>query len=517
MDRPQIGGAVDTAALNTLKWREIGPFRGGRSVAVAGSVARPERVLHGHDRRRRVQDAPTADSTWAPVTDKYFGGTIGAIAVSPSNPDIVYVGGGEYPTSAATSRTATACGRPPTPERPGRRSASRRRGRSRACACIRPIPTSCTSRALGHVFGADAGARRLSSTHRRRQDAGSKILFRNDSTGAIDLAMDPTNPNVLYAAFWQAGRTPWTLVSGGAGSGIFKTTDGGEHWTEITRNPGLPPGMIGNIGLAVSPANPNRVWAHHRGRFGRRLPLATTAGATWTRTNERPQAPPARVVLHAASSPTRRTRTCVYVLNVGFYRVDRRRQDLPRRSAAAARRQPRPVDRAERPAAHDRSERRRRDASSTDGGRSWTRAGLRDGAVLPRHHDQSLPVSRLRRAAGQQHALRAEPAGGRHRHRRLVRRGRRRERLHRGTRPTIPTSSTPAATAALLTRKDLRTGLERNINPWPDNPMGHSAIDLKYRFQWTFPIVLSPHDPNTLYATSAARHPHDRRRPELDR
>ncbi len=110
----------------------------------------------------------------------------------------------------------------------------------------------------------------------RTSDGGKtwkKILFRNDSTGVTDLAMDPADPKVLYAAFWQAGRKPWLLSSGGAGSGIFKTTDGGDNWKEITRNPGMPKGIIGNIGITDLAGEAGARVGHHRERLGRRVPL----------------------------------------------------------------------------------------------------------------------------------------------------------------------------------------------------------------------------------------------------
>jgi photosystem II stability/assembly factor-like uncharacterized protein len=280
VDRPQLGAAVDTAALNTLKWRELGPFRGGRSVAVAGSVARPKEYYMGTT-GGGVFKTLDGGQSWAAVTDRYFGGTIGAIAVSPSNPDVVYVGGGEFDIRGNVSHgdgvwKSTDAGKTWT---------SLGLELTRQIARVRVHPTNpdlVYVAALGNVW--------VPTPERgiyRSKDGGKhwdRILFRNDSTGAIDLAMDPANPNVLYAAFWQAGRTPWKLVSGGAGSGIFKSTDGGDTWREITRNPGLPAGIIGNIGIDVSRANPSRVWAIIEADSGGVF-RSDDGGATWTRTN----------------------------------------------------------------------------------------------------------------------------------------------------------------------------------------------------------------------------------------
>ena len=248
---------VDSTYFGSVKWRNIGPNSAGRMVAVAGSAARPAEYYMGAT-GGGVWKTTDGGKTATPVSDGYFGGSIGAIAVSESNPDIVYVGGGETPIRGDVSYgdgvwKTTDAGK--TWQHMGL-EATQQIGRIR----IDPRNNDVVYvAALGHVWAPNPERGVFKTT-----DGGQtwkKILFRNDSTGAIDLVMDPSNPDVLYASLWQAGRKPWLLISGGAGSGIFKTTDGGDHWTEITRNPGLPSGVIGNIGLAVSPVMPNRVWA----------------------------------------------------------------------------------------------------------------------------------------------------------------------------------------------------------------------------------------------------------------
>jgi len=242
----------DSLAFAALKWREIGQFRGGRSVAVAGSATRPLEYWMGTV-GGGVFKSTDGGQSWAPTTDKYFGGTIGAVAVAPSNPDVVYVGTGEYPIRGNVSHGEgvwkTTDG--------GKTWAFLGLKDTRQISRVRVHPTNpdvAWVAAQGNVW--------LPTKERgiyKTTDGGKswkQVLFRHDSAGASDLVLDPSNPDVLYAAFWQAGRLPWQLVSGGPHSGIFKSTDGGATWKDITRSPGLPQsGPIGNIGLTVSGAN----------------------------------------------------------------------------------------------------------------------------------------------------------------------------------------------------------------------------------------------------------------------
>jgi photosystem II stability/assembly factor-like uncharacterized protein len=271
---------IDTAAFAALKWRNIGPFRSGRSVAGAGSVARPNEYYSGTT-GGGVMKTTNGGYTWEPVSDKYFGGTIGGISIYPPNPDIVYVGTGEYTLRGNNSygdgvykttdagATWTFLGLKDT--------------RQIAAVIVHPWnPDLVYVAALGHAFGPNPERGVF-----RSKDGGKtwdKILFRNDSAGVTDLVMDPGNPAILYAATWQMVRRPWDISSGGPGSAIYKTLDGGDHWTELTRNPGLPKGTLGNIGLAVSPANPRIIWAMLEADSGG-LYRSGDAGGTWQRIN----------------------------------------------------------------------------------------------------------------------------------------------------------------------------------------------------------------------------------------
>ncbi len=495
LNAPVVQGAMlDTAALTSMKWRELGPFRGGRSVAVAGSASRASEYYMGTT-GGGVFKTLDAGQSWAAVTDKYFGGTIGAIAVAPSNPDIVYVGGGEFPMRGNVSHgdgvwKSTDAGKTWT---------SLGLQLTRQIAKVRVHPTNPDI-----VFVAAQGNIWAPTPDRgiyRSKDGGknwSKVLFRNDSTGAADLAMDPANPNVLYAAFWQAGRTPWMLVSGGQGSGIFKSTDGGDTWRDISRNAGLPTGIFGNIGMSVSGANSNRVWAIIEADSGG-VYRSDDAGATWARTNaERSLRQRAWYYTKIYADP--RDTNIVYVSNVNFHKSsDGGKTFQPVRGIPHG-------DSHDFWIAPDNNQRMIEGddgggSVSNDGGRTWSE---QDFATAQFYHvtttnhfpyricgaqqDNSTLCGPSRQAGGIDRSDWLDAGGG--------------ESGYIASRADDPDVVYAGSYGAHLTRKDLRTGLTRNINPWPDNPMGHSAIDLKYRFQWTFPIVLSPHNPNVLYATS---------------
>ncbi|MDB4887825.1 MAG: hypothetical protein JWN79_3263 [Gemmatimonadetes bacterium] len=485
---------IDTTALNTLKWRELGPFRGGRSAAVAGSVARPMEYWMGTT-GAGVFKSTDAGQSWAPMTDKYFGGTIGAIAVAQSNPDIVYVGGGEAPIRGNVSHGEGVW----RSNDAGKTWTSLGLKATRQISRVRVHPTNpdiAYVAAEGNVWAPtpDRGVYRT-------RDGGrtwTKILFRNDSTGVSDLAMDPKDPNTLYAAFWQAGRTPWMLVSGGAGSGIFKTTDGGDHWTEITRNPGLPAGTLGNIAVTVSPVNSSRLFALIEADSGG-VYRSSDAGATWQRINsDRALRQRAWYYTKIHADPV--DSNVVYVNNVNFMKsTDGGRKFTPVRGIPHG-------------DSHDfwvasNDNRRMIEGDdggasvSVDGGRTWSE---QDYATAQFYHvtttthfpyhvcgaqqDNSTLCGPSRKAGGIDQSDWMEAGGG--------------ESGYIATRKDNPDITYAGSYGALLTRKDMRTGLTRNINPAPDNPMGHSAADLKYRFQWTFPIVLSPFNDNVMYATS---------------
>jgi photosystem II stability/assembly factor-like uncharacterized protein len=483
---------VQQTAFNGLRWREIGPARGGRSVAAAGSVARPLEYWFGTT-GGGVWKTTDGGANWQPVTDRYFGGTIGAIAVAAPNPDIVYVGGGETDIRGNTShgdglwkttdagRTWTYMGLKET----------RHIGRIQ----VHPSnPDIVYVGALGHAFGNNPERGVFKST-----DGGknwSKILYRNDSTGVWDLIMDPSDPNTLYASFWHAYRRPWMLNSGGPGSGIMKTTDGGATWRELSANPGLPRGVLGKIGIAVSPANPRRVWAQIEADSGGTY-RSDDGGATWQFLNgDRNLRQRAWYYSRIVADP--KDTNVVYGLNVSFYRsVDggktfRQNISVPHgdnHDLWIAPNDPLRMVQANDGGAN----------VSTNGGATWSE---QDFATAQMYHvsttnhfpykvcgaqqDNSTLCGPSRQAGNIAIGDWDDAGGG--------------ESGYVTADPRDPDIIYAGSYSGYLTRKDMRTGLERNINAWPDNPMGWSSEDIKYKFQWTFPIVISMHDPKVLYA-----------------
>jgi photosystem II stability/assembly factor-like uncharacterized protein len=507
---PRLSTLYDSSTLAALRWREIGPFRGGRSVAVAGSSKRPNEYYFGTT-GGGVFKTTDGGMTWAPVTDKYFGGTIGAIGVSESNPDIVYVGAGEYPIRGNVShgdgvwRTSDG----------GKTWVSLGLADTRQISRVRVNPTNpeiVYVGAQGHVFGPSAERGVYKTT-----DGGKtwrKILYRNDSTGITDLVLDPNNPEIIYAAFWQAWRTPWQLVSGGAGSGIFKSTDGGEHWTELTRNPGLPQGVIGNIGLAVSPTSASLEGSTRPGSAGRTISntiwaiieadsggvfRSTDGGATWTRTNsDRRLRQRAWYYTRIFADP--KNYKSIYVLNTGMYRSTDdgktfRPIQVPHGDNHDLWIAPNDADRM--------IESNDGGANvSFNGGKSWTeqdQATAQFYHVVTTNHfpyrvcgaqqDNSTLCGPSRKSGGIDISDWYDVGGG--------------ESGYIAVRPDTPDIVFAGSYGGLLTRKDIKTGFERDVNPWPNNPMGHDAADAKYRFQWTYPIVISPHNPGRMYVGSS--------------
>ncbi|MFN8862475.1 MAG: WD40/YVTN/BNR-like repeat-containing protein, partial [Gemmatimonadaceae bacterium] len=509
------GGPPQSQPSTEVSWRNLGPNQAGRMTAVAGSTARPDEYYMGTT-GGGVWKTTDGGKTVMPVTDAYFGGTIGSIDVQQSNPDVVWVGGGETPIRGNVSHgdgvwKSTDAGK--TWQYMGLKE-------TQYIARVRIHPTNpdiVYVGALGHVFGPNKERGVYRTT-----DGGKtwkQILFRNDSTGVADMILDPSNPSVIYVSFWQAGRKPWQLVSGGMGSGIFKTTDGGDTWTEITRNPGLPQsGPLGAIGITVSPAKPSRLWAivEHEPNGG--VYRSDDAGATWTfMTGDRNLRQRAWYYSKLYADP--KDTNTVYGPQVSPL-VSRDGGKTFRRGFGGGDNHDiwiDPTDPLRVAVAHDNGL-----IVTKDGGKTSTRVAAPTGQYYHVHLTNHFPyhVCGAKQDAGSSCGpVRAAALGGRE--------AMMAQMMGGGAAPAAPASpystfysvaggesgyisSDPrdpditygANYGGSMDMLNRRTGKSLSLDPWPLNPMGHDAKDSKYRFQWTYPIVHSPHDPNTIYVGS---------------
>ena len=492
----QQPGSIDPGLYAGMKWRSIGPARGGRSIAVSGSAARPSEYYFGAT-GGGVWKTTDFGMTWAAVGDDSFHtSSVGAIAVAPSNPDVVYAGFGEscfrgniiqgdgiYKTTDA-GKTWTHVGLDTT----------------EVISKIRVHPTNpdlVYAAVLGHSYEAhpDRGVYRSKDGGK----AWERVLFRDDRTGAIDLSMDPKNPDVLFAAMWQIYRTPWSMESGGPGSGLFKSTDGGTTWTEITKNTGLPSGLWGRVGVSVSGADSNRVYALVENDNGG-VYVSDDAGASWHKTNDdRNLRQRAFYYTHIFADPVEKD--TVYVLNVSFFKSTDGGKTFPTQI-----RPPHgdnhdlwiaPNDNKRMIQANDGG-----GNVSVNGGQSWSDQDFPTGqfynAFTTKHipyqvcgaqQDNTTACVSAARGDGDGTAPIFYAVGGG-------------ESGYIAPDPTNTNVFFAGSYGGYLTRFDRSTGQQRDVNIYPNNPMGWSSADISERFQWTFPIVFSNTDPKTLYASS---------------
>ncbi len=496
---------VDPGLMSGMKWRLIGPFRGGRSLAVTGSVQHPKTFFMGAT-GGGIWKSTDSGQEWVNVSDGFLGtASIGALATAPSNADILYAGTGEGDIRGDISHgdgvyRSTDDGKTWT-----------KAGLSECQTISRIVvhpnnPDVAYAAALGHAYvKRDLNNGKVVADPNRgiykTVDGGKtwkQVLFRSPVAGGIDVDLDPSNPEIVYAALWEAWRTPYSLNSGGPGSGMFKSTDGGATWTELTHNKGLPTGTIGKIGMSVSPVNPKRVWAIVEALDGG-IFRSDDAGATWTKVNEnRNWRQRAWYYTHIYADP--KDVDTFYVLNVGAGKsTDGGKSFTPIN--------PPHGDNHDLWLAPDDPKRfiEANDGGasvSLDGGQSWSDQDMPTGQFYHVSTDNNFPYRIL--GAQQDSSTvrifsRTESGGIRSTDWTSTAGG---ESGYVVAKPNDPDIVYGGNYSAVLERRNHRTGKSRDMNPWPDNPMGHGAIDSDERFQWTFPIVFSPHSPNVMYTCS---------------
>ncbi len=489
----------DTSLYHGMKWRLVGPFRGGRSAAVTGVADKPNLFYFGST-GGGVWKTTDAGNTWENISDGFFGGSIGAVAVSEWDPNVIYVGGGEKTVrgnvssgtglwkSVDAGKTWTFLGFE----------------KSRHIPRIRIHPKNPDI-----AYAAVLGDLYKSSEERgvyKTTDGGktwNKTLFVNQDAGIVDLVMDPNNPRILYASSWRIRRTPYSLESGGEGSSIWKSTDAGETWTELKGNSGLPDGIWGISGITVSPVNSNRVWAIIENLDGGVF-RSDDAGKTWRKTNS-DRSLRQRAWYYTRIYADTEDEDMVYVLNVNYHRSKDGGRTFESFNAPHGDHHDLWIDPNDplRMIIGD-------DGGaqiSFDGGENWTDYNTQPTAQFYRVTTDNHFPYRIYGAQQDNSTVRIahrtdgfaigeqdweSTAGG--------------ESAHIAVDPENNDIVYGGSYGGFLTRVNHATGEVRAINVWPDNPMGHGAKDLKYRFQWNFPIFFSPHNPDKLYAASNYLH-----------
>ncbi|HVN76854.1 MAG TPA: hypothetical protein VMT19_11090 [Thermoanaerobaculaceae bacterium] len=493
-DAPQQAKKEKTFSdqLAGMTFRCIGPYRGGRVTAVAGVRHDPLTYYFGGT-GGGVWKTEDAGANWEPISDHDFKtGSVGAIAVSESDPNVVYVGMGESPIRGNLSHgdgvwKSTDAGRSWV-------NVGLRDSRQIARVRIHPSdPDLVYVAAQGHAWGPNPERGIF-----RSKDGGKtwqKVLFVDDATGAADLSMDPNNPRILYAAFWQVVRRPWELVSGGPGSSLWKSTDGGDTWKKLTE--GLPDELLGRIGVAASPAQPGRVWAIVEAKKKGGLYVSDDFGEKWRLVNGDHRLRE-RAWYYSWVYPDPKNAETVWVISVVLHKsIDGGKTfgvvldphgdnhdlsidpDDPQRI----------IDGSDGGA-----------TVSFNGGKSWSTLDNQPTAQFYRvatdnrfpywvygcQQDNSSVGIPSGVPGGGIDFTDWHPVGGG-------------ESGWIAPDPANPDIVYAGEYGGMITRYDNRTRETRQVMAWPQLADGRAGSELKYRFQWNAPILISPHDPKTIY------------------
>jgi photosystem II stability/assembly factor-like uncharacterized protein len=485
----------DSSLYSGIKWRQIGPFRGGRSATVCGVLNNPNLYYMG-TAGGGVWKSIDGGNSWSCISDGYFGGSIGAVAVSESDPNVIYVGEGEQTVRGDVS-SGWGCWKSEDAGKTWRKIGLEE---SEHISRIRIHPTDPNTvyvAAMGNLWKPNEQRGIFKST-----DGGQtwkKVLFVSDRTAASDLVFDPNNPRIMYAGTWDIKRNGYRMDSGGPGSGLWKSTDGGETWSNLSKNQGLPKDVWGIVGVTVSPLNSNRIWTIIEALDGGVF-RSDDGGLTWQKTNE-DRALRQRAWYYSRIYADTQNEDMLYVMNVSYHRSKDAGKTFESFDAPHGDHHDLWID--------SNNNQRMIIADdggaqvSYDGGENWTTYHNQPTAqfyrvttdnhfpyhILGAQQDNST-VRILHRS--QESAITESDwestAGG--------------ESAHLAPDPENPNIVYGGTYKGYMYRMDHTTGQVRSTNVWPDNPAGSGVEVMKYRFNWNFPVLFSPHDPDKLYACS---------------
>ena len=483
----------DSILLSKVKYRSIGPYRGGRSGAVVGDLYKKNTFYFGSV-GGGVWKTIDGGSNWKNTSDKYFGGSIGCVSIAPSDPTILYAGEGENSLRGNVSEgfgiwRSDDAGR-------SWKNMGLKDSRHIIRIVVHPKnPDIVWVAAIGHLFGANQERGIFKTT-----DGGKiwkKVLYVNDKTGCSDLIMEPGNPSVLYAGTWRIQRTPYSLESGGDGGGIWKSVDAGETWKNMTTAKGLPKGLWGIVGVAVSTSNTDKIYALIENAAGG-LYVSNDAGESWTlQSSDNNIRQRAWYYTKVFVDP--KNENNVYVLNVNFLKSTDGGQSFK------SIRTPHgdhhdlwidPADGNRMIIADDGGAQ-----ISFDGGDNWSTYQNQPTAqfyrvstdnhfpyrILGAQQDNSTVRILSRSDGGQITQDDWQSTAGA-------------ESGYVVADPLNPDVVYGGNYSGYLSRLDHKTGENRAVSVWPDDPLGGGIDVAKYRFQWNFPIFFSPHNPKKLYA-----------------
>lgn len=489
----EVAARVDTAMLEGLEWREVGPYRGGRVTTVAGVPDKPMLYYMGAT-GGGVWKTENAGTTWENISDEYFKvGTIGAVAVAESDPNVLYVGTGESPIRGVTTSQGDGMWKSTDAGKTWTHIGLEKSGQIAKIEIHPGNPDIVWVAVQGQIWGPneERGVFRTS-------DGGNSwehVLQVSANTGASDLSLDPTNPRILYAAMWNHGRKPWFIHSGGTDGGIYKSTDGGDSWSKLTG--GLPE-MVGKIGVDVSASNPDRIYAlieaePEKGGLWR----SDDGGETWSLINgHRVLHTRAWYYIHVTADPV--DEDTVYVLNVPLMKSVDGGSTWEKMTTPHGDHHDHWIN-----PYNNKNMINANDGGATvtfDGGETWSSIMNQPTAQFYRVTTDNLEPFRI--YGGQQDnstvAITSQSlhggigvedyfavGGG--------------ESAHIAFDPDDPTLIYATTINGTLTEYDHSTQLTRYIIPFPELVYGKDSRDLKYRTNWNAPVAVSPHDPAIIY------------------